>query len=572
MTKNKLRIGILLDSYTVEAWELKIIKTLNDCDYADIQLAILNDEKQVNQNRSLISKIKRNQGKIIYLVIRKLLDAIYKKFIERGAHLPDASRLVDSSSVLKNVPAIKVRPVRKKWSDYFSDNDVEAIKEYDIDILIRFGYRILRGEILSAAKYGIWSYHHGDNSINRGGPAGFWENMESWSEVGSILQILTEDLGNGTVLCKSFSCVNKISMQDNKSNYYWKSSLFITRKIKELYSSDEKEFFEKIAYDNRHPLFYSDRLYVKPSNLQYSKLILKKFFEKIILSFNYRIYFNQWILMFDLKNDFSSSLWRYKKLIPPKDRCWADPYVIKKEDKYYIFVEEMEYSTRKAHISVIIMDEYGNYEKPITVLERSYHISYPFVFEYNQEYYMVPDSLSNNTIELYKCVRFPFKWQFQKNLFSNIEATDSTVFFHEKKWWLFANVVEVEGASSWDELHLFSSDDPTSQNWRAHPKNPVVSDCKTARPAGKLFSQNGALYRPSQNCSVRYGYGFNIMEITTLDEKNYEEKMVSAIKPNWDKKIIATHTFNRVGSLHIIDALQKRFRHGFLEFLSNGLN
>ena len=572
MSKNKLRIGLLLDSYTVEAWEHKIIRTLMDCDYADIQLVILNDIEHVNSDRSVISNIKGNQDQIVYVVIRKLLDSIYRKFIERGGYLPDASRSMDSSSILKNITTIKVRPIKRKWSDYFSDYDVTAIKESDIDILIRFGFRILRSEILSAARYGIWSYHHGDNRINRGGPAGFWESMESWSEVGSILQILTEDLNNGKVLYKSFSCVNKISIQDNISNYYWKSSSFITRKIKELYSSNKNEFLEKVASDNRHPIFYSDRLYVKPSNLQYSKLILKKIIEKFILSVNYKIYFNQWILMFDLNDDFSSSLWRYKKIIPPKDRCWADPHVIKKDSIYYIFVEEMEYSTRKAHISVIIMDEYGNFEKPVTVLKRPYHISYPFVFEYKQEYYMIPDSLSNKTVELYKCIEFPFKWEYQKNIFSDIEATDSTVFFHKKKWWLFANIVEVEGASSWDELHLFSSDDPTSPDWQAHPKNPVVSDCKTARPAGKLFFHNGALYRPSQNCSVRYGYGFNISEITTLDEKNYNEKLVSAIKPKWDKKIIATHTFNRVDSLHIIDALQKRLRYRILEFFSNGLN
>jgi hypothetical protein len=66
------------------------------------------------------------------------------------------------------------------------------------------------------------------------------------------------------------------------------------------------------------------------------------------------------------------------------------------------------------------------------------------------------------------------------------------------------------------------------------------------------------LYRPSQNCSTRYGYGFNINQIIALDRHHYVEALVSSVKPNWDKNIIATHTFNRVNDLHIIDAMCKR--------------
>jgi len=560
MVKEKLRIGVLLDSYTVEAWELKIFETLKNCSYADIKLVVLNDVEHIEYNKSLLSKIKNNKGRIFYVVFRKFLDTIYRKFIERRTYLPNASQLVDSESLFKGFPIIKVKPIRKQWSDYFHENDIQAIKEHDIDILIRFGFQILRGEILSSAKYGIWSYHHGDNNLNRGGPAGFWESMESWPEVGTILQILTEDLDNGKILARSFSCTNKISIQDNRSNYFWKSLTFMPKKIKELYSIGEKEFFEQVSYDNRHPLLYSERLYVKPSNLEYSRLIFRKFFEKAVLIFNNKIYFNQWILMFHLKDSPSSSLWRYKKIIPPKDRFWADPHILFKDDKYYIFIEEFMYATNKGHISLMVMDESGNYENPIPILETPYHLSYPFVFEYQQDYYMIPESGANKTVDLYKCVEFPLKWEYQKTLIKDIEAFDATVFYHHKKWWMFANVVEVEGASSWDELHLFSADDPTSDEWRPHPKNPIVSDCKTARPAGKIFSHNGLLYRPSQNCSVHYGYGFNINEIIVLDGENYSENLVSAVKPNWDKKICKTHTFNRVGSLHIIDASYTRYR------------
>ena len=44
-------------------------------------------------------------------------------------------------------------------------------------------------------------------------------------------------------------------------------------------------------------------------------------------------------------------------------------------------MEEYVYKTGKAHISVIEIEQNGDYKKPQIVLEKEYHLSYPFVFE-----------------------------------------------------------------------------------------------------------------------------------------------------------------------------------------------
>jgi len=560
MEKSKLKVGLLLDSYNISAWSLKMIENIIDSDYSEISLVIISDNQRTVKNRTLLSKVKNNRGRIAHLLIRMALEFIYRNLIERNTYLPDANEKVSSKALLHFLPTIKVKTIRKKWSDYFNKADICEIEKHNIDILVRCGFGILRGDILNAARYGIWSFHHGDNLMNRGGPAGFWESMESWDETGSVLQILTEDLDNGKVLYRSFSCTNNMSVTDNKNNYYWKSLSFMTRKMKELYTEGENSFFKKVEFENRHPVFYSERLYVKPTNLELAKLTSKKIKEKITRLYENKYYLNQWILMFHISHEFSSSLWRYKKIIPPIDRFWADPHVIYSNSKYYIFIEEFLYSTQKGHISLIIMDENGKYSQPEKLFEKPYHLSYPFIFEHQNTYYMIPESIDNNTIELYKCHEFPYKWEFQMNLMENVSAVDTTLLFYKNKWWMFTNIVENDGASSFDELFLFYSDDLFTNVWHPHPLNPIVSDCKAARPAGKIFIENGILYRPSQNCSRRYGYGFNINEITLLDEKNYTETLVSSVKPNWDKTLIGTHTFNRVNSLHVIDAIYKRRR------------
>ncbi len=227
---------------------------------------------------------------------------------------------------------------------------------------------------------------------------------------------------------------------------------------------------------------------------------------------------------------------------------------IRKKLSDYLFEEQ------KGHISLLIIDGDGNYDNPVKVLERPYHMSYPFVFEWENELHMVPETGGNRTVELYRCTEFPYKWELVMNLMENVEAYEATLFYHGNKWWIFANMIENRGASSWDELFLFHSENLLSTDWIPHPLNPVISDVKSARPAGKIFEQNGKLYRPSQNSSVRYGYGFNINEITTLDEHEYLEQVIAVAEPKWNKDILATHTFNYDHGLSVIDGLMRRRR------------
>lgn len=550
-----LKVGLLLDSYDVAAWTYQMIENIQASDFAQIDLVVLNGNEPAEQNNTLIEKITRNKGRLTYLTVRRVLELIYENVIERNTYLPNADESKDCSALLADAKVMEVTTSRKTWSDYFHEGDIETVKKLDIDILVRSGFGIIRGDILNAAHYGIWSFHHGDNATNRGGPAGYWESMQQWPETGSILQILSEDLDNGRVLYKSFSCTDPMSVTDNKNGYYWKSLLFMTRKMKELHSLGADAFFAKVDADNRHPQFYSERLYTQPTNWELAKLTYSRVINKIKLQYQNHFRIDQWILMYHLRNELSTSLWRYKKITPPKNKFWADPHILQRDDKYFVFFEEYLYETGKGHISVLTIDESGVYSEPTKVLSTDYHLSYPFVFEHEGSTYMVPESIENKTIQLYECQEFPHKWEHKHNLIDNIEAADATLFEYDGKWWMFTNIAEQEGSSIHDELHVFYADSPLSKDWKPHSLNPVVSDCKTARPAGKIFVENGRIYRPSQNCSVRYGYGFNLNEIELLTTTEYKETTISRVEPNWEKNIVGTHTFNRVGNLHVIDAL-----------------
>lgn len=552
----KLKIGIFVNSHLIPNWAFRMLQQINGSKYAGIELIVKNGAISPSKE-SVYRKIKDNFQQLLYIGFSKMEDRVFKR------EDPDAFAQKDICQLLPDTPCITVKPIEEKYSDYFTKDDVKKISSYDIDVFIRLGFRILRGEILNCAKYGIWSYHHGDNRINRGGPPGFWELLEGWPETGSVLQVLTEDLDSGDILYRSYSQTDSLSVNRNKNKLYWKTLSFLPRQLKQLYETSGEEFLKRVRQDNQHPVFYSERLYTTPKNSELIILSLKHYSKYIFRKLRSFLYFEQWILLYAVKgeSEFSSSFWRFKRLVPPKDRFWADPFIIFQNGRYYIFIEEFLYKSKKGHISYLIVHENGNYSFPKKIIEQPYHLSYPFVFSFNEELFMIPETCQNRTIELYRCIDFPEKWELATILMKDICAVDSTLFWKDGKWWLFVNVLENEGASSCDELFLFYSTDLFSKQWTPHPKNPVISDVKSSRPAGKIFPYNRGYYRPSQNNSKRDGYGMKVNQIVALDENEYQEIAVSDIEPRWDKKIVGTHTLNFAKNVTVIDGLMRRFKH-----------
>lgn len=549
--KERLRIGLLVDSHEVSAWAYKMVQLIAESNHSKIVLTVRRDSKNV-QKLSAIEKIKKNRKKILHIFFKKFENKIHRV-------TPNA---FESKSIEKliNCPEIAVSPIESKFSDVLSQEDITSIKEHQVDVFIRLGFKILRGDILNSAKHGVWSFHHGDNSINRGGPPGLWEVFEGWGEVGAVLQILTEDLDGGVVLGRTYSKSDLVSVNRNCNNYFWNALSLLPRKLKELHDKGEELFFREINKQNVHPKFYSNRLFVAPTNIEVLKYFCKLYSSAVVRKIESFFYLRQWVLLFRIEKveGLSKTFYRFKKILPPLDRFWADPFVIQRGDRYYVFLEEVVYAKGKGVISVLEVNKNGEYTQPKTVLETDYHLSYPFLIEDKGDLYMIPETSENRTIELYKCTKFPDQWSKINVLMNNVEAVDATVFYHGGKYWLFCNMKENEGASNLDELFLFYSDNLVSENWVSHPQNPIVSDVKKSRPAGKLFIFNERIYRPSQNSKKRYGYGMKIHEVIALSETTYQEVEVDAIYPNWSKEILSTHTLNSDGCITVADALISR--------------
>ncbi len=550
---NKIRIGLLIDDFVVPHWAHEMVKTIHGSGYADVVLVVKKKTPSAPK-KSFFSRLKNSLGILLYVIYRRMENALFKQ--KHDVFAPK-----DMRDFLNTADVLEVECEEKKFSDFVSEEDVEKIRNYQVDVMVRLGFRILRGSILKSAKLGIWSYHHGDNFLFRGGPAGFWEVIRKERELGSVLQILTEDLDGGEVLYRSWSTVHT-SLNETLNSFYWKTATFIPRKLKELHEKGETAFLQKVKEENSQLHFYSKELYTIPGNWRFAGLFLSYFFRWIGRSIWKMFHMEQWILLysFDKSKSFSTSIFRYKRITPPRDRYWADPCVVYEDGKHYVFLEEVEYKKRgeKGHISVAVLGSKGFESAPRIILDKPYHLSYPFVFKYENEYYLIPESEQNATIELYKAVKFPYEWEFKMNLMENVKAVDTTVFQKDGKVWLLTNIREMEGGPYSEELFVFSANSLLTNQWEPHPANPVVSDVKSARPAGRIFSHHGKLYRPSQDCSYRYGYATVLNEIVELNENEYKERKVSVINPNWAKDVVGTHTLSFDNGLSVIDASVKR--------------
>ncbi len=268
-------------------------------------------------------------------------------------------------------------------------------------------------------------------------------------------------------------------------------------------------------------------------------------------------FIDQWVILSARGVRYDSLQWKdFRPIVPDKDRYWGDPFIVQRGADYHVFVEEKMYATRRGRIACLRLDADGQLLSRQVVLERDYHLSYPFVFEEAGETYMIPETAERGTVDLYRCLHFPDQWEFSRTLLSGLYAVDATLLVHDSRHWLFANVRQ-EGGSSLNALHLFSAENLMADRWVPHPRNPVVQDLRSARPAGRIFLHDGKLIRPSQDSSRRYGYGLRFNRITKLTAHDYEESELARFEPPGGR-LLATHTFNQAGQLTVVDAVMRR--------------
>ena len=129
---------------------------------------------------------------------------------------------------------INVTPEITKKNVYtYKESDLKKIEELKLDVIIRMCSGILKGKILETSKFGVISYHHGDNDFYRGVPAGVWEVYNKDPITGFIIQKLNNELDNGEILFKGCFATASIFYLNN-INVYKASAEYILNVLNKI--------------------------------------------------------------------------------------------------------------------------------------------------------------------------------------------------------------------------------------------------------------------------------------------------------------------------------------------------
>ena len=404
----------------------------------------------------------------------------------------------------------------------------------DLDVAFALG-ELDEAPLDGVARLGVWRFQvDGLAEVAAGAPLS-----------GSALLVRLAARTKPRVAYESWSRTDLLSISRNRAALLRKTAEFPLRALREAQRSG-RDWLEQ------RPLFKRDRQ-TRPSVLPVMGRILKRGVEKALA-------IEQWSLAFSFsERDLNPRLDGFTRIVPPADRDWSEPFALEKNGRWYVFFKEQLRGVPKARIAMLELDADGRWSAPVTVLEREYHLSHPFVLEHDGQLYLVPESAKNRTVEAYRCVDFPLRWRPERVLLDGVRLVDATFHRAPDRLWMFANAAPGDSARFDDELCLFHAAALLGE-WRPHPRNPVRSDARLARPAGSLYWRDGTLYRPGKICVPRYGAGVTLNRVLRLSPHAYAERPVASIMPPAGGGLLGIHTVNRAGRLTVADALARRPR------------
>ena len=556
--RRPLRIGVLLDGAILPRWIEQVIHQIQASNFARLDLLVFNAAAEADASRgsrrwSIFGTLAGSQvrASLGYWLYCKL-----DKWIFQQAN--DPLQPVDCTARLGGIESIRVTPVTKAHVHRFGPADVEKIRARDLDVILRFGFNILRGEILDAAGCGVWSYHHGDNEYYRGGPACFWELYERNTFSGVTLQVLAEDIDAGLVLGKAvFSTTRMPSLVQNRFTPYWGAVTLVIQNLYRLHTLGWDALKQRSVPSPRY--LGKRRLYGAPTNLEVGRWLAAAGLQLARMTATRLIFGKKVPLWYIGIRQGDEPLYRagegtvpqgFQWLTPPTGHFYADPFLMRVAGRTWLFFEDFLFRESRGIIACSEVGPAGQIGDCAAVLKSDRHLSYPFVFEHEGHIYMIPESSEAGTVQLYQATQFPYQWHLRRDLFRG-KAVDTTLLINDGTFWFFTSLYAQAGKGR--SLCLFYSDSLDGE-WQSHPCNPLSMDVRNARSAGRIVVRDGKLMRISQNGAGAYGSSLNFHEIVTITKDDYREVLVKSVAP-WDPRFSGIHTYDSCGDIEVVDGL-----------------
>jgi len=537
--RDSFRFAILCDGPQLQLWQQMTVESLL-ADGHSIAIVVVNAEK--NQSETFWRKLKH------YPYRNLLFRAWYRYFLK-----PGSKKMKDAGHLFKSTVIFYETTVRKGKARYFSEACIEAVKISRADFILRFGFGIIRGELLHTTPLGVWSFHHDDPAVVRGVPSNFWEIYEKYNINGAILQRIDESIDAGEIIWAGCFPTIHHSWKANIDQAYFGSTGWPALVCRYILANGGK-FPGQAEKQKPAPMRYAPD---NPTMLRFLWIMainrIKYHLKDLFIAEKWAI--GHAMASFDelCSNKTDPASWHWLEG-PIRRQYHADVSGFILNGELKLVSEFFDYRNRTGKI---FLTDAGT-KTGSSVIEKEHHLAFPYVFECDDVVYCIPETSESGQIELYRYDREAAAFIIDHILIEGLRAVDPVLFRHNDLWWLMFT----EKDRSNYALHAWYSSEMKGR-FVPHLLNPVKIDPRSSRPAGGIIRHNGKWLRPAQDCSKYSGHRIAINEITALSPAQFEERTLFYIGPGQNRQYPhGIHTLNIAGPYLMVDAK----RHTFIFF------
>lgn len=533
-----VRVGILIDSLRPPHWVKQIMDDIRACTPLSATVLVVQPGPRRNGSH------KATKGNTLLRLWAHLDN--FLRANEKSAMAPVAINAADYGNL-----------VTIGSSDPFKRNEIARIRQLDLDVIVNLANLSAAEELAPLARRGVWNYAGFDGLLHQDHANFFWKQRSSPVVADEIVERAD---GVERVVHRAFVASDPESPYRARNGLLWRRSGFLVQRLCSL--ADEQVREPRVQCAAPLPLSAPQSQDSGLTNLQTARLLAGVLAGGLGRMVRRQVKTEHWFIAVRESSGVPVNkldMRGFRAIRAPRHRYYADPFAIEVGGRQYVFMEDFREDEGKAVISYFLYDGSEHVNASVAV-ETAYHLSYPFLFRWNGEIFMMPETSSARRVEVFRAVDFPNRWEHHAVLIDDVVAYDPTMVAYGGKFWLFLSGVLRYGAQN-NDLSIFYADTPLGP-WRPHPGNPVVSDPRRARPAGAVFCHGGRLYRPGQDCWASYGRAITISRIEELSETQFRETPVGRIEPDWLPGITGTHTFNDNGRIQVIDGRVLALRWG----------
>lgn len=541
-----LRYVLLVDDDVVPAWQADAIDRLLASGTAEIVLIVRNGAPARMPVRNARWRQLLPKGRGLWQLFERL--AARRASAIRAVPLPSA---LDGTARRTTDPALSPQP-----GESFAPDDLAAIAAARPDVIIRFGFGILKGAILTLAPHGIWSFHHGDPAVIRGQPPGFWEIALGLPATGVILQRLGTQLDAGVILHQGWFKTIAHSYARQRDQLYFGAAPWLARTSAAVLAGTLRE----------EPQTQLGSILRKPTNIEFLRFawttamaIAGVHLRSLFRHQDWTIAVSDQPVQDTVAALASGDPERVRRTLdwrrPESGYFLADPFPMATGDGIRIYAERLPWKTDRGEIVALDYTQTTGFGAPTAILQPAYHCSYPFLWEDGERRWCIPE-----TGEAGETRYVPI--QADGTLAPSGDGgtllpealIDPTIVRHDDRYWLFASDADNPNVL----LNIFHAE-RVEGPWTAHTLNPVKTDIRGARPAGRPFLVDGALIRPAQDCSRYYGGAIRLNRIVALTPTDFREETWQVLAPQPGRYAQGLHTISWTGRWTVIDGARTIF-------------